>query len=160
MIIIIAAAIYLPNIGKKPATNFLYVTGDAVVYDYYNSGNYYYTVQNGRVEKDNYPYNPNNPKPYSPAFTESQIYLYDAAKNLSTELSLSEAQQYQLDPGNQSPDGYVVERGSGGGGFPFGGAIQDYNSWYLKGHNRSFKLNLKLIGSYAYNNFKFLGWVK
>lgn len=43
--------------------------------------------------------------------------------------------------------------------FLFGSSSGDYNSWFIKGHNRSIKLNLKL-NSANYYNMQFLGWTE
>ena len=156
MIILVAAFIYLPGIGKHPKYNFVYMSGDSVYYYDYNNG---YTVQNSHLvyipptaPNNNY-YNQNQQQPH--------FYMYDTSRGEAREISYAEAQSYNLDPTTTSPDGYKVEQGNGNGGdFFFGGSSGDYNSWFIKGHNRSVKLNLKTVsGVYNYYNFRFLGWV-
>lgn len=162
MIILVAAFIYLPGIGQKPKYNFLYVSGNNV-YDYgYN--NYGYMVKNSQLIYV--------PQPASSsAYYNNQIqtqeqphfYLYDTVRNVATELTFDQAKTYNLDPTNTSPDGYTVQQGNGssGGDLFFGSAPSDYNSWFIKGHNRSTKLKLKTVSStYNYYNFRFLGWTK
>ncbi len=158
MIALVAAFIYLPGIGKKPQYNFLYITGNTYLYTY-NKGQYF-------VSGDKLVHNPapvQNGLQSSVSSTiraedqQSHFYIYNVAQNTATELTFEQTQSYRLDPGNTSPDGYRVERGSSGGGIFFGGSY-DYNSWYIKGHNRSWRLNLKLTGQ-DYYNMQFLGWV-
>ncbi len=155
MIILVAAFIYLPGIGQKPKVNFVYMTGNDYYYGY---GQQEYVVSGGHLVQ--------NPKPVPPALsppipdnTVPRFYFYDVAKNTASELTFQQAQSYKLDSSNISSDGYTVAQGnSGGGDFLFGGGSGDYNSWFIKGHNRSVKLNLKLTGV-NYYNFQFLGWV-
>ncbi len=153
MIIVLAVAIYLPGWGKKPAVNFVYITGSNV-YDY---GQSKYTVSGGYIKQNPAPATSTIPY-YKPVNTEAKIFLYNVGDNTASELTFEQASQYRLDTGQFSKDGYKVERGSGSGDFLFGSGGQDYNSWFIKGHNRSKKLNLKL-DSGDYYNMQFLGWV-
>lgn len=159
MIVLVWAFIYFPGIGKKPTVNFLYMTGNYIYnYDYgYNQQGY--GVSNGHLIYTPPTVNPNIPVPYNnPQNTDVHFYVYDVSKNESTEVTFAQAQSYQLDTTNTSSDGYTIQQGSGGSGdFLFGGGGGDYTSWFIKGHNRSVKLNLKLTGNYS--NFRFLGWI-
>jgi len=157
MIILVAAFIYLPGIGKKPAHNFLYMTGNNV-YDYaYN--NIGYQVNGGHLVY-NPPASPAPNQPNYPASGDVHFYLYDVANNQAKEVTLAEAEGYNLDSSNTSSDGYTIQQGNGNSGdFLFGGGGGDYTSWFIKGHNRAIKLNLKLTGAY-YSNFRFLGWTE
>lgn len=158
MIVLVAAFIYLPGIGQKPKENFVYMTGNAPYY--YGPGSSGYYVSSGKLIYTPPPTaNPPLPKPDT---LQPHFYVYDVAKDQATEITFEQAQNYSLDSSNTSPDGYTIERGNGGGGdFFFGGAPGDYNNWYIKGHNRSRKLNLKLTGNYSYgDNFQFLGWAQ
>lgn len=152
MILVVVILVYLPGIGKSPKINFLYATGDQITYDYYNR--YYVSGNHLNVSQDPVPN-------YQPSYNKKDVhfYIYDVIKKEASEISFNEAQQLNLDPSNISSDGYVVTNGSNNGGFPFGGP-SDYNSFYIRGHNRSQKLNLKLSGSNYYSNFRFLGWIK
>ena len=154
MILVVAGFIYLPGLGKKPQYNFLYMTGSN---SYYYYGDREYSVTNRHLTHNELPTStqPSNYKPVG----EPHFYVYDTAKDTATEINFAQAQAYRLDSSNTSPDGYTVERGNySGGGLFFGGISGDYNSWFIKGHNRSRKLNLKLTGP-DYYNFQFLGWV-
>ena len=155
MIILVAAFIYMPGFGKKPQYNFLYLTGNNV----YPYGGQQFVVSAGHLVQTL----PQTPPPNAPSYTTYvdpiHFYLYDVSSGTATEVSFARAQTYALDPSNTSADGYIIQQGSSdGGGLLFGGTPVDYNSWFIQGHNRSIKLNLKLTGTY-YNNFQFLGWV-
>jgi hypothetical protein len=153
MIILVAAFIYLPGIGKKPAHNFLYMTGN-YVYDYGNGQGY--QISGGHLVYSPPVANYNYPSP--PQVSDVHFYVYDVAGNQAKEVTLAEAEGYNLDSANTSSDGYTVQQGNGGGDFFFGGG-GDYTSWFIKGHNRAVKLNLKLTGG-PYSNFRFLGWIE
>ena len=155
MIILVAAFIYLPGIGQKPKVNFLYLTGANTYYPY---GQQEYQISGGHLIQTPAP-KTTPPNYVPPDNTIPHFYLYDVTKNTATELTFAQAQTYTLDSSNTSADGYTIAQGNGGGGdLFFGGGSYDYNSWFIKGHNRSIKLNLKLTGS-AYYNFQFLGWI-
>jgi hypothetical protein len=155
MIILVAAFIYLPGIDQKPKENFLYLSG---------SNNYYpYGQQQYQVTSDHLIQNPaptSTPSNYPvPDNAAAHFYIYDVTKNTATELTFTQAKTYTLDSSNTSADGYTIQQGnSGGGDGLFGGVPDDYNNWFIIGHNRSIKLNLKLTGT-DYDNFQFLGWV-
>jgi hypothetical protein len=156
MILLVAAFIYFPGVGKHPKYNFFYMSGNDVYYYGYGQG---YQISGGHVI-----YNPPQPPPgqiSSIQQVEPHFYVYDVTTSQSSEISFSQAQKYTIDSTNTSPDGYTVEQGNGGGGdFLFGGGgPSDYNSWFIKGHNRAVKLNLKLTGN-TYSNFRFLGWIE
>lgn len=160
MIILVAAFIYLPGIGKKPKINFLYMTGN-YVYDYGNGQGYH--ISGGHlVYSPPAIYNPsvtNYNYPSPPQVGDVHFYVYDVAGNQAKEVTLAETEGYNLDSANISLDGYTVQQGNGGGGDFFFGGGGDYNSWFIKGHNRAVKLNLKLTGG-PYSNFRFLGWIE
>ena len=157
MIVAIALSIYLPGLGKQPKYNFLYMTGDALNYGYPNGTDYY--VQGNRLVKSPVP-PPVNPDPYLKAMPPGEVkfYVHDVIANQSKEVSPEEAQNLNLNSSQTSEDSYTIQQG-GGGDFLFGGG-GDYNSWYLKGNNRSKKLNLKLSGPNSYASFRFLGWIE
>ncbi len=156
MILLVAAFIYLPGIGKKPQINFLYMTGTNIYSGY---GQREYQVKGGHLVDIPIP-PPATPQPYYQP-SEVHFFVYNVSTDQASEVTLAQAEAYQLDPSNQSADGFTVERGNGGGGDPFFGSVgNDYNSWFIKGHNRSWKLNLKLTGGSYYDNFQFLGWIQ
>lgn len=153
LILFVAGSIYLPGIFIKPKYNFLYLSGTTYGQPYF--------VTNGQLNQNTatstYPqtlYPPSN-QPNTP-----QLFVYDVLQNQSREISFVDAQKLSLDPNIQSPDGFEVISGNGGGGgFPFfSGSNYDYNSRYLVGHNLSKKLNIPAVSNY-YENFTFLGWI-
>lgn len=155
MILLVAGMIYLPGLTKSPKYNFLYMSGS----NSYYYGSREYSVNDGYLVHNELPTS-TNPSYYNYGKTsQPKFYVYDVAKGVSEEVSFAEAQKYKMDSSNTSVDGYIIQQGnSGGGGFLFGGISGEYNSWFIKGHNRSRKLNLKLNGP-DYYNFQFLGWV-
>ena len=161
MIILVAAFIYLPSWGKKPQYNFVYMTGSNSYYYDSASGRREYVVSGGHLVYNEVPSPaPGIPPVYKPDANLPHFYLYDSARDESTEISFAQPQSYKLDASSVSPDGYTVERGNyGGGDFLFAGGGRDYNSWFIKGHNRSHKLNLKITGN-NYYDIQFLGWIE
>lgn len=155
MIILVAAFIYFPGMGKTPNYNFVYMTGTS----YYDYGQREYEVVNGKVVY--YPLSSSTLPIYGkPDNTKPHFYYYDINQETASEITFNQAQEYNLDSSNVSPDGYMIERGNSNGGGLFFDGGRDYNSWFIKGYNRSQKLNLKLTGIDSYYNFRFLGWVK
>ncbi|MEK7161699.1 MAG: hypothetical protein AAB729_03350, partial [Patescibacteria group bacterium] len=70
MVLVLAAVIYLPGLGKKPAHNFIYMTGD----NYYNYGQSKYLVSDGYIRE--------NPSAtitpalyYKPVASDSRLFL-------------------------------------------------------------------------------------
>lgn len=94
-----------------------------------------------------------------PAIRETKIYFHDIKLNRSKEITFEEAQQFNLDSSNLSPDRYSVVRGSSSSGiFPFFFySGDDYNSVYLKGNNAARRLDINTTGNYY--GFTFLGWI-
>lgn len=154
MIFIVAAFIYIPGIGKKPKINFLYLTGDE-----YND-NFRYFVSGEKLVKQAKPEDVYQNKM---TLMEQKFYFYDVVKNEAEEISFEKASSYNLDTSAKSSDGYEFTFGSSSGGGLFFSVSGDYSNYYLRGYNRSFKLNLKKtsnpFGNYYYN-VRFLGWVK
>jgi len=155
MIVVLALSIYLPGMGKQPKQDFVYATGNI---DY--SG-YQYPVVNGQVQQiEPRPLKMDFPDQKFASSVPANFYRYDVKNNTSISLQFDAVQKLRLSPSIESSDGYTVERGNGEGNFPFGGG-GDYNSWFLKGHNRASKLKVKLDSSpYNYTNLQFIGWVE
>jgi hypothetical protein len=152
MIIFVAVSIYLPGLFVKPKFNFVYVTGN----DYYYYSQYQYAVQNGKIVENEIK-KPEN-RSYEPA-REVRLYMHDVAANTNREITFEEARNMNLDSNIKSPDGFEIITGSHSGGFLFSGG-SDYDTRYLTGNNISKKLDLRLVGSSYYNNFRFIGWIK
>lgn len=151
MILFVAGSIYLPGFFVKPKYSFLY----------YYEGNYSirYVVKDGSLAKIEPTEEQKKYKYYNGI--DPTLFLYDAVKNESKEVSFEYAKTFTLDSNSKSPDGFTIEYGnrSGDGFFPFffySGT--DYNTRFLKGNNVSKKINLRTDGSYY--NFHLLGWIK
>lgn len=152
MILFVAASIYLPGIFQHPSFNFLYSTGG----DYYD--NQTFSVSNGRLiinpQPTIYPTN----RLY--IYPSQQIYIYTVSSNESKPVSLQDAENLNLNPNVESPDGYKLENGNQSDGFfPFFWYDRNYNAQYLVGHNFSRKLNVISTSSTYYNSIHFLGWI-
>ncbi len=151
MIVLVAAVIYLPRLFYHPAYNFLYATSD----DFYATQQY--DVQDGKlIKKDVRRYGPSTP------LEEAKLYIHDVATNQNKEVSFSEAQQLNLDPDRQSPDGFEIVTGDHRGDFfPFSfSSDSDYCSRYISGHNVSRKLDLKRSSNAYCDGVKFIGWIQ
>lgn len=138
LILYVGLVSYVPSLFAQPKYNFLYASAD------YNSD---VIVNSGRVEVINRGFNDYN-------YKDPQIYLYNVAEEKSTPISLTEAQVYQLDPSDKSPDGFTVQYSNNSAEvfpFYFGGSNYGY---YLKGKG----LNKKIETGDRYN-FRFLGWI-
>ncbi len=153
MIVVVALLIYLPGLGKFPQKDFVYATGFDIYY-----GSRIYSVQSGHLIKSSF----SNQEKLTPEIKNPEsavvFYRYNVKTNTALEITFEEAQKLNLDPAKKSADGYEISQGSGGGDGLFFGAGRDYESYYIRGYNRSKKLNLKLIGP-NYSNFQFLGWI-
>jgi len=175
LIIVMAFYLYLPAIFVKPQTNFIYYSGS------YTENEVSYKVVNNRLTVD-YPtiYNQNNairpiilpnstidkntaqsssPDVFNDAtYSWPDIYLYNTLTNESQKITLAQAKIYNLSTDSTSPDGFTIDHGSSGGGFPFGYSSGNYYTQYLKKGGYSKKLNINYNQNNPYN-FNFLGWV-
>ncbi len=93
------------------------------------------------------------------------MYIYDVKNDTSKELSLPEAQKYELVVGPSSPDGYTVEYVYGNTSLfdeiLLGGSNRRNNGYYItKGYSQK-KLN-NIVNPYDYygGNFRIIGWIK
>src|SRR5581483_12138441 len=98
MILFVAASIYLPGIFQQPRYNFLYSTDG----DYYD--NQTYSVSNGRLVINPQPSSYPNSRPYP----SPQLYVYNVSPNESRPISLQEAENLNINPNVESPDGYKL----------------------------------------------------
>lgn len=157
MILFVAGSIYLPGLFIKPEFDFLYVTGSGYTSTYGEQ----YTVANGTLIQNKV--NPPKDQDYYPPLRPEKLFIYDADKNESLEVSFEEAKLFNLDVNAVSKDGFEIVRGGYDDGiFPlFFGGHSNYNARYLKGHGVSKKLNIPGMKAYDYYdyNFRFLGWI-
>ena len=145
MIVLIAAAIYLPALFvKPPKTNFIYSAGD---YCYQLR----YSVKGGKIIenqiKEENSYCRNSPP--------VKLFYYDVQSNTAREITLDEAAGLALDDSLKSPDGFEVAFGNYGSDFFFFSGSVDSGQYLEKG---AYSRRLNIIGSNY--GFKFIGWVK
>ncbi len=152
MVIVVMLAIYVPSRYVDPKYDFLYVVGSP-----YESP-FFYVVREGKIVIQNTPLATTNGPiaiPMKPDIPSIPIlYRHDVKTNLSSMITLEEAQQLKLDSKRKSPDGYAIAQSSGGGVFPFFYEGSHDNDQYIKNQYGSQKLNVE--GAY---NFQFLAWV-
>lgn len=150
MMLVVALIVYVPSLFIKPTYDFIYYTCDGYCY----SQNI--DVKSGKVvetfKQNNYGYavRPNDPSPV--------IYLYSVEDGESREITLEEAQKYELDDSYKSPDGFEITNGGGySGGFILGGYYGDGDSVKkLQKGTASFDTDIDRYDYY----FNFLGWVE
>lgn len=152
MVVLVAVSIYVPGMFVHPHINFLYSTGD----DVYGQPQYF--VQGNTLVKADISSSTSRDIATGPI----KLYVHDVSANSNHEVTYEEASMFNLDPDTTSSDGFEIVHGSSGSNFPFlfFETNDDYNTWYLKGHTISKKLNLQISGESYYNNFRFLGWIQ
>ncbi|MBI2028018.1 MAG: hypothetical protein HYT07_00270 [Candidatus Levybacteria bacterium] len=145
LILYVAITAYVPSFFVKPKYNFVYTNN-------YNN-DYNINVIDGRINF-NLRYIDSTNRNYV-SRREPTLFLYDVAADKSTQIILTQAQAYILDPSNKSPDGFTVGR-------------SEYNSYsyfpfFFGGSNRGVYLmgkglNRKITDQDSYY-FKLVGWV-
>src|SRR3990167_3813581 len=147
LILFVVVSVYLPSLFVKPKYDFVYTTNARYDYDV--------KVLDGKISatpryNDQY-YSGNQYRRTPP---EPTFFVYDVTADKSKSISLAQAQTYNLDSSNKSPDGFTVGRNESDGYsfFPFFyGSSQ--RGVYLQGKG----LNRKIQDQYY--DFQFLGWV-
>lgn len=157
-IAVISAIVYLPSNFVNPKHNFIYtenaygaykndvvVVGDKIAIrpsDYVKS-------MNGIDDLD---YLENNPK----------IYLYDFSNESSHEITLEEAQQYLVERGPSSPDGYTIEMSYGHNGiFELFGSYDNNSGHFISSKDGSKKkLNGIATNVGYYGDLNVVAWIK
>ncbi len=155
LILFVAGSIYLPGLfGPKPHYGFLYATGA-----WY--GEPYYVADGHVAERDASSTVAGAAAPVPYPKMNPQLFVYDPVVDANRAISLEDAAKFSLDVSAESPDGFTVVQGNGGGGFfPFFYRAEDYQTRYLVGHGVSRKLDLQGVSApYSYGNFLFLGWI-
>ena len=144
LILYVAITVYLPSLFVKPKYNFIYTNTNYYDYDV--------NVIDGRVNVDPR-YTDNTSRTYIPK--QPTLFLYDVVDDKTTQISLTQAQTYILDPSNKSPDGFTVGKSESDGYsfFPFFFGSSGRGT-YLMGKGLS-----RRITDQGYYNFKFVGWI-
>ena len=154
-IAIACASILIPkNLAPKPKYSFIYSI---------NTSNY--SIGNYVVEQNQLKYNKfDGDKNFSSSYnqvkpTQPKLFKHDPATNQSKQITLLESELYNLTK-EISPDGYTFLNGE------YSGLRTNKNlkSYYLSGHDTSFKPNLQQITPSSENNkglrVEFLAWIK
>lgn len=164
-IVFIIAIFFVISVPKNNTT-----TQYNFIYSYENRDPYYreykntYEIENGKItpkalpeiKKDGY-YNYNNARDYP------IIYIYDVKTDTSREISLSDAQKYEMVTGPSSPDGYNVSYEYGNYGLfdeiLLGGNRRN-SGYYIKRDSFEKKVNITNSAGYYSGNFRIIGWIK
>lgn len=183
MVLFIAGVIYVPQLWNStppPQYDFVYATGEGVIYPSYGAGyysypyaangarlKYVYRVVDGKIVKEepelDQPAAMKTAPSISPTVVvdiEPKFFRFHVSDGTSEALNATSAMQLSLDTNAKSPDGYELVRGNYNGGefFPFYyGGSGDYYSKYLKRGSFAKKIELNLPQNY-YGEY-FLGWV-
>lgn len=158
-IVIISIVIFVPSFSIKPQHNFMYTTKDT----YYSDGQEYknnYTIKDGRVVSE--PILSLTPQKNTSQAKTSPIYFYNMETRSSHQITLEQAQEYSVDPGPSSPDGYTIIYEYGHDGiFELFGSSNENRGHFISKDNRKKKLNgIVLDEYYSYTDFEFIGWIK
>lgn len=148
---IIAAIVYLPTAAVNPGHNFLYITND---YGPYKND---YSVKDNKIVLE-----PTNIRDdiYTKFDNAPKLYLYDFDKNSSYEISVEEAQKYEVEKGPSSPDGYsIVRNNSHAGIFEIFGSYDNNNGYFVVSPDGARK-NLSGISGGYYYNLQVIAWIK
>lgn len=139
-----AVIVYTPRFFANPSYDFIY----AHCADY-RCRNAFTVGSGGQIQQKN---------PSDDSFYETEdLRYYDASEDASRNLTVEDAEQYQLLNSSKSPDGYVVEREESSSGFLFWGEYSE--GWYMK--NGLKKKQIQLANdTYYSDSINFLGWVK
>ncbi len=169
-IIIVAVVNYLPSLSIGTEYNFVYVTCDNSIGGYYGCDNYLrnrYVVENNKLVVREVVIPENIDTKASVSMDEAsnyttRIFMHNTKKNESREITVAEAQGFNLSELLTSPDGVSFSNGYDYGvDTPFFYSSRSmYNYYLMQGGNRR-KINLISGGDqYYYNsNLQFVGWI-
>lgn len=160
-IIIMSLVLFTPSFSVKPKSNFIYST-EYRPYDYYSTYKNTYEVERGRLVLQPVKINPEATKPLTFKADVPPLYLYDVRNNTIRKIDFAEAQNWNLNPGPSSRDGYIVEyRYNHDGIFELFGSGNNNNGHYVSKGNARKRLE-GLSGERYWNdgNFRFIGWVE
>ncbi len=150
MVIFVATAIYLPRFFQSPEHNFIYADRGFDLAYYVNNSQ----LTSHCEEK-------NNDQVYYKCDIPANLYIYNVKENKSDKISFEDAKKLKFSTNYVSSDGYEVIRGGGGDILTsfFGGGRYDYNSWYIKGHAISKKIDLNYGNNDRYST-SFISWIE
>lgn len=148
IILIVALFTYIPRLLASPDYDFIYASCGT-----YRCANNF-VVREGRVQErdsgynDSYGYN-----------EEKALYYYDVSEDSSRELTVEDAQVFDVDSTSKSPDGYTLERNRNGSGGFFLFWYDSDSEWELVNGSQKKTVDLVNTGDYYYNDVEFVGWV-
>jgi len=168
-ILVVFVTTYVPAQSLSTDFNFVYATctEGRSPYSYYCSNHLQnrYDIENGRLIEKDLPADldsDNDGVPDRDENYQTRLFIHDTALDLSEEISLIEAQRFNLEDRLTSPDGVSVEwqYANGGNFFPFVRYSNRYGYYLTRG---SAKRELNLVNQsqvpYYQNDFPFLGWI-
>ncbi len=146
MVIIVVLLVALPGIFGSPDTDFLYGKRSEL-----DIANVNISVSNNRLMIE---------KPDSLSESNIKLYRYDVKNRVNTPITVQDAMELQVDPQEESPDGYKISPGrSTEGSFPFNIFREDSLSVYLKGNGTGCKIDLELSAGNNLTDIMFIGWI-
>lgn len=145
--VIAAIAVYGPNLFANPKYDFIY--SYCSEYDctnhYFVNGSGQLAVQSESASDPAYRYKGN-----------AVLRYYDASEDSTKDITVEQAQSYNLNTSSRSPDGYILEQERSESGFLFWGGND--TGWYLKNGIRKKMVTLENDNYYS-DNVRFFGWV-
>ena len=157
VILVVSISIFLPTFVLKPQYDFIYT-----LYDSYPSyGKNYqnsYRVEDGKIALAPVIFREDIvANEVSPA-----LFLYDVERDSTRQITFEEAQEYNLDPGSTSPDGFIVvhDRGHNGIFELFGSRKDDRDYSIAKGDKKKKLKGLTTDVYYPSSKFRFIGWIQ
>ncbi len=156
LILAISIVIFTPSLLVNPKHNFIYTTSSAYYpynYEYRNT----YKVENDRLVLEAVPPREN--------ITQTKdlptLYVYDVRSDSAHQITFEEAQDYSIDLGPSSPDGYTLIYQYGNNGiFELLGSGNDNRGYFISRSNGKRKLNGLAGDGWNSSNFKLIGWIK
>jgi hypothetical protein len=119
-----------------------------------------YKVINQRVAMEPNPsYNTTTSYGYGESQSAPKLYVYDITTNTVKQITLEEAQQYVVDPGPSSPDGYQVQYNYNSNGIfdLFAGGSR--RSGYVISKGSTSKSLPGMTSDSYYGSYSFIGWI-
>ena len=161
-ITIISFIVFLPSSFVNHAHNIIYTEGDEYSYDYQFRN--IYKIIDGKIVSVA---NPNikvvEGDYYDRTLKDApKIYFYDVEKDASYEITLEQAQKYNLVAGPSSPDGYnITKKYTHNGIFEIFGSSDSGEKYYIVSANGNSKqiTGIKNTQGY-YGQINIIGWIK
>lgn len=154
----LSVVIYLPNIGIKPAHDFIYTSEPAARFDGFT--HHYEVVDNQIVSRVVIPEDiRTDVEPFlNPVYPT--LYRYDIETNTAKVITLEEAQALSIEPGPSSPDGYTVtfEYSHNGIFELFGSGGPDNGYIIMKGNGKKALPGITMH-DYWRGSVEVIGWV-